>query len=241
MQCSNCPYNPNSGTPLSRYDTLGDTARRAPWLTESLAPALPGGLVVGERSAPARPAGFVSDVVVPTCYALITGAIAGGLVSTIADAYGGDWWLWLRIGGLVGMAPVWWLRMQAHGNLLWAIETITRRDLDGDGQKGKPQATHFEGEIHDRRKGRSTVWNMTFPGKKPLLRRFAARVADDGRPFAEREAIEVGYPNFEALRDLFLLNGWATWKNKDAHQQGVQLEDPGLQVLELMASTSVDA
>ena len=61
---------------------------------------------------------------------------------------GGQLWAWAgRIGGVCGVlswagATVW--LVIDHRKLLWAVETTTGRDLDGDGKAGKPSVVRVK-------------------------------------------------------------------------------------------------
>jgi len=78
----------------------------------------------------------------------------------------------------------------------------------------------------------------------------ADAVTSDRKPFAESTASWCGMPidvpshetidemGFRQLRDLFLRRGWATWKNANHHQQGVQLLAAGRAVLRDVAAAT---
>lgn len=91
------------------------------------------------QARPARPASVAADVAVPGLQALISGLIAGAL--TLAGALAFDYRL--EYAGAVALAVLaiaWALLLADHRRLLWAVENLTRRDLDGDGETGKPAA-----------------------------------------------------------------------------------------------------
>lgn len=217
------------------YDALGDTARSFMATKDAAAQALPGKTET-YRHAPARAAGFVSDVVVPLCWALLAGFFVGGFVAVVVACIPQVAAYWPGGGGasafLAAAAVLIW-RMVDHAKLLWLTEEMTHQDLDGDKHIGKPPTVHHEATITDRRKGHSTQWEVTWPGNYGKLCRFAAKVTS-GQPFTEKTATDAGYTSFEQLRDLFMLNGWADWRNPDAHTLGVELDDVGKQALEQM-------
>ena len=74
---------------------------------------------------------------------LAAGIAAGGLSlgALLAYAYGWPWWLpfllaLLAGGGGLAWGAVW--LVSDHRRLLWAAETVTGADLDGDGEVGEP-------------------------------------------------------------------------------------------------------
>lgn len=91
------------------------------------------------QARPARPASVAADVAVPGLQALISGLIAGAL--TLAGGLAFDYPL--EYAGAVALAVLaiaWALLLADHRRLLWAVENLTRRDLDGDGATGEPAA-----------------------------------------------------------------------------------------------------
>lgn len=189
------------------------------------------------RTSPARPASTESDVVVPLLQSLITGVIVGLPAGTfVALVCQWPWWSAPAIAVGVIIPAVWLHRLGAHTRALWTVERVIGRDLDGDRQVG-PLPVHLEATITDRRRGHSTVWRTQFPGEARFLRRFAAAVDAGTCTFSERDAVVCGYTQFEALRDQFLLNGWADWRNQAEHRQGVELTEAGEQLLAQMAAT----
>jgi len=91
------------------------------------------------HSEPARPASVASDVVVPGLQAAITGAVAAAVAGAAAWALGWPAWV-AAFAGLAVLAVSWVLLLLDHRRLLWAVENVTRADLDGDGETGRPLA-----------------------------------------------------------------------------------------------------
>lgn len=147
-------------------------------------------------------------------------------------------WPWWAVAPMAVsvMALVWMRRLVAHGKLLMTVERMTGIDFNRDGQVGQPKV-QLEGTITDKRGDRNTIWRVTFPGELRHLRRFAAAVNCGSANFSERDAIVCGYTNFEELRDLFILNGWASWRNQRAHQQGAELTTAGESIIEQITRT----
>jgi hypothetical protein len=93
---------------------------------------------VYEKRHSARPISVESDWSVPLLQS-ITCAVAALLAAAAgALAFGWSWKVPLMAAG-VGFAIAWLWRLQIVDALLWQIETITQRDLDGDRHVGKPR------------------------------------------------------------------------------------------------------
>lgn len=131
------------GWHVSHLEPLGDMIR-SPWAKGDMAAPALGGEMRAERRGPARPADFMSDVVVPLCWTGVTGLVVGGMFAIVADSLPGwahgDWWLWFKIGGGLGLACMWGWRIMDHSSLLWLKETVTHTDINGDGNIGRPAA-----------------------------------------------------------------------------------------------------
>lgn len=186
------------------FDALGDTTKSH--YGEAVTPVM-GGMMTGEKRGPARPAGFIADVIVPFCWSLGTGIITGATTSVIADAASGDWWLWLKLGFGVGMTAMWAWRMIDHSRLLWLKETVRREDINGDGYIGKPppetQRVEIEvSQVND--KGHITGMKLIDSVGIPydVLIEFLTAIAD-GAPLTgpswEGTSGKISQPKFAAL------------------------------------------
>ena len=108
-----------------------------------------------EMTTPTRPAGFVSDLVVPLGQALITGAFAAGLIVFILSEVGPDWEInRLKAWGFLALAisaVTWLILLVDTRKLLRQFEKLTGLDLDGDGTAGEPDPAKrvFEVHVHD--------------------------------------------------------------------------------------------
>ncbi len=103
-----------------------------------------------ERRTPQR-ATIDGDVLVPLLQALSLGFALGLAAGTLvlllggpmADLRGGELWSWAgRIAGgaaAVTLAVALVRFIAEHRALLWQIESMTGRDLDGDGEIGEPE------------------------------------------------------------------------------------------------------
>jgi hypothetical protein len=222
-----------------------DAASPPPWLPRDVAPRSSSGVArapaftEAHRTSPARPASTESDVVVPLLQSLITGVIVGlpaGTLITLVCRW--PWWSAPAIAVGVIIPAVWLHRLSAHTRALWTVEKIIQRDVDSDGNIGQPDVVELRAEIHDRRQDHhNTIWRVTFPGDLRRLRRFAAAIEYGSVKFSERDALACGYTRFEELRDLFILNGWAEWRDPQAHQQGVTLTPAGESIVEQITNT----
>lgn len=135
--CCQQPINPSRA---SRQQF--NSAVAAPWAAngqwaDAPASAPASAAFDAERRAPARPASLESDVFVPVLQSLATGAalLAPGITATLW--LGWPWWAPLAISG-GGSAISWLYLLNAHRQLLWIVEIISRQDIDGDGRIGQP-------------------------------------------------------------------------------------------------------
>ena len=189
-----------------------------------------------ERRTPARAASVESDVLVPATQALITGTVSliPGIALTIAAQW--PWYSPFLIAG--GVIALFWLYLlDAHRKLLWSVETIINRDVDGDGATGKPEPARTVRVEVQRQK---TTEIDDLPGPADALADFAAGVLSHRYSFSERGAARAGYgaTAFKQLRATFVARGWAQWRNPDAPQQGIDLRHTGAAILKQLAERS---
>jgi len=101
-------------------------------------------------SVPVRPAGFVSDVLVPLAQAAVTGALLAALLTVAAcTLFNIDIKpiiIWAGLALLI-TTGAWLLLLVDHRRLLWAIETMTGIDLDQDGAVGNAEKRRLEVEL----------------------------------------------------------------------------------------------
>jgi hypothetical protein len=83
-------------------------------------------------SEPSRAASVGADFVVPVLQAVFSGVVALALVRVVAS------WRVAGVVALVVLAVVWALLLVDHRRLLWAVESLTGVDLDGDERAGQP-------------------------------------------------------------------------------------------------------
>jgi len=106
--------------------------------------ALPVAVNTAETFAePARGATVAGDVAVPALQAVISGAVAVLAVGALCWSVG--WPLRVAVGAGVAVLAVTWLWLLVeHRRLLWAIETLTGSDYNGDGAVGEPVTLRLE-------------------------------------------------------------------------------------------------
>ena len=111
---------------------------------------------------PGRGAALEPDVWVPALQGALLGAAVGlgaGVIvlllgGPVVGLRGGELWSWAgRVAGTAGVltwagSTVW--RVIDHRKLLWAVETTTGLDLDGDGKAGKPSTVRVQLEREQR-------------------------------------------------------------------------------------------
>ncbi len=78
-----------------------------------------------------------SDVQVPAAQAFLTSCAFGVMAGLLAWAAGWSWRVPVIVFAVV-LALAWLWRLRLADALLWQIETITQRDLDGDRYVGRP-------------------------------------------------------------------------------------------------------
>lgn len=218
-----------------RYTTLGAGA----------SPALDAG-GEWERRRPARSASLEADVLVPGAQATITGLVGGLLAGGVAAAmHFSHPWALGAIAGAATLGAAWVVLLRDQRALLWEIENVTGRDLNGDGVAGRPQPRIINApvrvEIQERKaKGRGSLRFIDLPAKPEQLRVLAVGVLN-GAPMAEASWTGKRRPfsrrQFNRLRDEMLRRGLAVWVNPAAHAQGVQLTSAGRAVFRRLAET----
>lgn len=206
---------------MRRYDTAEN------WPAEQAGADL-------SMSTPVRPAGFVSDLVVPFGQSLITGALLAGLVTFIVGQtdYAGR------------LTPLWFGLMLAIGTLSWlallvdtrkllrTIEKLSGLDLDRDGSVGKPQeriitvnapAARLEAaEAAQQREQAETACELAeFVARLPAI-------GTDARTWEKR----IGRDQYQAFRGVLLEMGWATWNSPQDKRRGWSLVLPVRKILQ---------
>lgn len=200
-------------------------------------PEMPPGIQSIERRTPVHPPTIGGQVVVPLLRAAITGGWVALAFVVIAVASGWPAWVPVVVFLLVGLVVWCW-----HGlsdRLLYLVESITGRDIDQDGEVGRP-VVHVEvSDLNERQ------WRfMDLPGTPEALQELARGVLA-GKTLAEAEWTGTGRPytrnEFRDLRAQLLERGIVTWRNEKHPAQGVELTRPGRAVFEQLARTPAHA
>ena len=185
------------------------------------------------RKTPVRKMELVADVVVPLAQAAVSGLFVGGLITPLFVASDLPWYAGVYLGAL-SVGVVWGFRLAASKESLWVVEELTGTDIDGDGHTGQPPAYGVRAELKT-----SDGWQFdNLPGEPATLHKFATAV-NRGDSFTERSATAHGLsqPEWRALRDKFVMNNWAYWKNPERPQVGVELLRSGRAVLRSIAAS----
>lgn len=210
-----------------------------PWAQQPQPGTLPPG-AEAEIAQPARPANLASDVLVPLVQALVTGALLGGLVvftlgEIVPDLDVDPLKAWAGLA-LAISTVAWLLLLGQTRRLLWALEKVTRLDLDGDRQVGQPspvvrvEVTNGQREMY-----------LDLPGRPEALATMALGVLN-GRSLAEGTWSGRGglfsRSEFRQIRDILIERGLAVWRNPEAKAQGVELTAAGRAVFRRLAELS---
>jgi len=234
MSIAKCPHCGQSIKLTKEYATAGwQLSQRFDSAVPAIATTRPAPQVTeAERRTPARPASVESDVMVPGAQALATGVALGIIAIPVSIYFQLHWTTPLTVLA-IGTAGTWMSLLGAHRKLLWTVETIINRDIDGDGATGNPKPARVEVEVTA---GRTTQLD-DFPGPPEQLQKFANDVYSGRVTFSERGAGNSGYgaTAFKELRKKFIARGWATWRTPGEARQGADLTAKGYAVMHGMA------
>jgi len=161
-----------------------------------------------ESRVPVGESRLTTHVIVPAAIALIT------MILVAVDVM---LWQWEPLAGVVGAVGllVWAWRIVLGDRLLWKSETVSGRDLDGDGVIGRPEHPFvLTNRDESRRKADALAAQVWRESRAAELIRFAAACAASGTSEAAQgvgsKAQRAAYiERRDALFDL----GLATWKN----------------------------
>lgn len=185
-----------------------------------------GGMTEIENREPARPPNVASDFLTPMYQSLFSGfigmllgAFIGWKINNIVDC--------AIIGGIGGMAVVWFVQLGLARKLVWKIETITQHDWDGDGEEGEPDTTHpmvtNAGEARQKVSTKQADTNklLNQAGLIAMLNRlYVVGTSESANGVNPGSA---AWDTFNARRQILLDLGILTWKNPARHQSGTQL------------------
>jgi len=199
-----------------------------------------GDLLAGQEmttEVPARPAGFVSDVVVPALQSLITGSLVGALVIFLLGELGPEWEIdpfkvWMGVALAVSCLS-WLVLLGQTRRLLWAVERLTGLDINQDGATGKPQERLV---VVNAAAGQEVARAKEHSARTSQFAQFVAGLAVRGTALAAWEA-ELGRPTYVEYRDALIRLGWARWcstkrDGRPNKKQGWELVEPAGAILE---------
>ncbi|GAB4440011.1 MAG: hypothetical protein Kow0031_21940 [Anaerolineae bacterium] len=229
MSCPRCGYvHPELPWQMSRKFENNSSGLKLPGLPQPL------NITSAYRKTPVRKMELMADVVVPMAQATISGLMIGGLSTPLfAAAQNVPWYAGIYLGG-ISVGLVWVFRLATSRETLWVVEELTGADLDNDGHTGPPPSYGVRTELKT-----TDGWQFdNLPGQPPALHKFATAISS-GESFTERNATAAGLsqPEWNALRDKFVANNWAYWRNPQRPQVGVELLRAGRAVLRSIAAT----
>jgi len=184
-------------------------------------PELPPGVGRIQRDVPTRAPEVGSDVLVPLCRAIISGAFLFAIVGVLVIVL--DWLPWYAAclaGGVAAMLV--WFGKGLSDKLLWATETITGADIDRDGQVGRPS---FEIVERIERPHGQQYKMFDLPGEPEMFAKVCygtltgsqrltqAVWAGKNKPYSRAE--------WDDLCDMMVARGWWAWNNPDHHPSGI--------------------
>lgn len=190
------------------------------------------------------PIGFVIGCASGLAAAGLTDVVMAGIRNTNLTGWGYIGIISLfGIGG--GVIAFFWeakakfpVRLEKYDGLLMKAEEVTQIDLNGDGHIGEPEAKEPETvKVEFTENGiprqLSEIEGVGIDRLKKL-----AELVRSGKGFSERTAGEakISQKEFGKLRDYFIAEGWAKWKN-DEPRQGVQLLRKGARLFATLSPT----
>ena len=214
---------PSCGTGL-RVDAIGNSpslGRNWQRSQEFALGAAPAGAEYSREAPTASMNTIEAGARLPLIQAAITGG-AGFLLTSVATWYW--YWPWSTpfvVGAAVG-AMSWLYLLQDSRRLLRTSETVT-----ADPGKDDPAFTvEITESLSD---GRKRMAFAHFPRNcKPAhVVKFAEAARDDR---LTPEGAALSRRKFNAVRDIFIARGWADWRNREHHSQGVEPTLPGKRV-----------
>jgi len=183
-----------------------------------------------EKRTPARDASIESDVAVPAAQSVITAILLGSGGGAFAAVAGAPRSLLIGVGVGAAAATVSWLSLLSdHRRLLWTFETVTGRDVDGDGSVGKPEHRQepVTVEVVERRPDHTRIRYVDTGLSESELKRIALALLIRREPLSRRALEDVLEPErYGPFLDKMLEAGLARMKGKSIHA-GVELTGSG--------------
>lgn len=160
-----------------------------------------------ESRIPVGESRLTTHVIVPAAQALITMLLIAVDVML---------WQWRPIAGAVGAIGlgVWGWRILLNDRLLWRRETITGRDINGDGVVGDPHPFVIVNKNKAQSEARAAEKQAYLESRAAELIQFAASCATTGTS-EERQGVKSAAQRAKYLerRDALFELGLAVWKN----------------------------
>jgi len=185
------------------------------------------------RKTPVRKMEMVADVLVPLTQAAVSGILVGVLATPLFLSIDLPWYAGIYTGAL-SVGVIWGFRLGATKETLWIVEELIGQDIDQDGHAGAPSY----GARVDVRTDKG--WQFDdLPGQPANLHKFAIAVAG-GESFSERTAFGCGLtePEWKSIRNKFIDNNWAYWRNPEQPKVGVDMLRSGRAIIRSIADTT---
>jgi hypothetical protein len=156
--------------------------------------------------------------------------IGSGFTIIIVNSYTSydvEWWVAPGAGLAVALLR-YFDGLKLAKSLLQIIESLSNKDIDGDGHIGEPPPQVVRVELK-REDSQGARWQFAELRVEPAKLLELAKAIRLGESFAERTATKAGLTQeeFKNLRDIFLDRGWAVWNHPTRKQQGVALTRGG--------------
>ena len=158
-----------------------------------------------------------ADVIVPMAQAGFTGVVGAFLAGGLALTVGAENVLpWLFGGFALGLAGVWALNLWQSHRLMWKIERVVGRDLDGDGYHGAPPepGTFTVNRAAAKAKAGRIVRETAKANTATAYRDFWIRCCTVGTAYRKHGITTVGSPEYaawDAMRKEFVSMGLLGW------------------------------
>lgn len=168
------------------------------------------------------------DVAVPLLQAAITAAALALFAAFVAWRMGGDVLTWTSGAFVAGLLGAWLWRLGIASQLLWLVEKITHRDLDGDGAEGEPVDDSHGMEVNApaaRAEVAAHVSRRARAERLEDLLAFVTRCATVGtseRALGIRPGTDAR-TQYQARRDVLIRLGIGKWKDAARPQAGWSL------------------
>jgi len=188
-----------------------------------LLPALPQDVTPpAERWTPTREPRTESDLLVPAGQAVLSAMFA--MIAVVAIGLGLRYrHVWEAAGVVFGatLLLAWFWRLGIATRLLWISESLTRRDLSGDGFVGKPQIRYTLLNPGQARQDLATTRRQDQQQQHLAeLTAFVRRCATVGTSESAQGIAAGDRADYVQHRDLLLSLGLAEWRNPERPKAG---------------------